>query len=196
MQNYHDIMFGAGAAELQRQRGSYEMYRSGRTGPLPAGLGSDEIDFLAERDSIYLASAGDDGWPYVQHRGGPAGFIRIVDATHIAWADRSGNKQYISAGNLAHDDRVSIIAMDYPRRARLKLAGHATYDPHPTPGQLLALGLDGRIEGLFTVEVVAFEWNCPKYITPRFTADEIRSVVEPLQTRIAELEAALAATSA
>jgi hypothetical protein len=94
----------------------------------------------------------------------------------------------VSAGNIDHDDRVSLIAVDYPNRQRMKLYGRARFDPSPTADELAAVGFAGRGEGIVTVEVVAFAWNCPKYITPRFTADQIRSVVEPLQQRIAELE--------
>jgi predicted pyridoxine 5'-phosphate oxidase superfamily flavin-nucleotide-binding protein len=116
----------------------------------------------------------------------------VLDRTHLAWADRTGNRQYITAGNLDRDDRVAIIAVDYPNRTRLKLLGHARFDPEPDPATLEQLGIDGRLEGLVTVEVVAFDWNCPKFITPRYTADEVRAATEPLRARIAELESVVA----
>lgn len=188
MENYLDLAVGESAANHQHRRGSRQAYQEMAETPAPAGLGPDEIEFLSARDSIYVASTGEHGWPYVQHRGGPKGFVRVLDATHLAWAERSGNRQFISAGNLDHDDRVSIIAVDYPNRQRLKLYGRAHFDHSPSNDELAAIGFDGRAEGVMTIEVVAFSWNCPKYITPRYTSDEVRAVVEPLQLRIEELE--------
>jgi predicted pyridoxine 5'-phosphate oxidase superfamily flavin-nucleotide-binding protein len=192
MEHFLDLTVGEAAAEHQQRRGSFDSYARMVESPVPVGLGEAEADFLRRRDSFYLASVTDDGWPYVQHRGGPAGFVKVLDGAHLAWADRSGNRQYITAGNLDGDDRVAIIAVDYPNRTRLKLLGHARFDPDPDPATLEHLGIDGRMEGLVTVEVVAFDWNCPKFITPRFTADEVRAATEPLRARIAELEAIVA----
>ena len=192
MDNYLHVMIGTDAKAHQARRGSAEAYAQISAEPAPVGLGAHEVEFLSARDSFYLASAGEDGWPYVQHRGGEAGFIHVIDATHLAWVERSGNRQYLTAGNIDHDDRVSMIAVDYRQRQRIKLIGHARFDPNPTPQALAALGSSGRNEGIVTVEIVAFEWNCPKYITPRFTPDEVEVAVEPLRRRIAELEAALA----
>lgn len=193
MQSYGSIAFGPGAQRHQQRRGSFEHYAEAAApnSPAPDGLGVDEIEFLTERDSFYLASVGEAGWPYLQHRGGPAGFVRALDATHLAWADRVGNRQYVTIGNLDTDDRVSIIAVDYPARRRLKVYGHAHFDPDPSAELLERLGAHGRIEGVMTVEVVAFNWNCPQHITPRYTADEVRRATEPLRARIAELENAM-----
>ncbi|MGD9705143.1 MAG: pyridoxamine 5'-phosphate oxidase family protein [Acidimicrobiia bacterium] len=191
MEHFLDLTVDAGAEGHQRRRGSYENYATARAQPVPDGLRAAEIEFLSQRDSFYLASVGANGWPYVQHRGGPNGFVKIVDPTHLAWAERSGNRQYITAGHVDHDNRIAIVAVDYPNRQRLKLLGHARFEPDPEPGLLDRIGIDGRIEGLVTVEVVAYDWNCPKYITPRFTADDMRAVIEPLQHRIQQLEAAL-----
>ena len=196
MQHFGDIAFGEHALQHQRRRGSFEAYDEMRAGPAAEGLGAHEIDFLGERDSFYLASVGEGGWPYVQHRGGPAGFIRVIDSTHFAWADVAGNRQYVSAGNLDHDDRVALIAVDYPNRRRLKLLGHARFDTNPAAELLASLDISGRIEALVTVEAVAFEWNCPKQITPRFTAEQVRAVTDPMQQRIRDLEAELAAMRA
>ena len=196
MEHFGTIAFGRSSQEHQRRRGSYASYRSMLDGPAPAGLGTFETEFLTARDSFYLSSVGEDGWPYVQHRGGPAGFLKVIDATHIAWADRAGNRQYITAGNVDQDDRIAIIAVDYPNRTRIKLLGHARFDPSPDPALLEQLGIDGRLEGLVTVEVTAVDWNCPKFITPRFTADEIRAATTPLADRISVLETELAALRA
>jgi predicted pyridoxine 5'-phosphate oxidase superfamily flavin-nucleotide-binding protein len=159
--------------------------------PPPAGLGPEEAAFVAERDSFYLATVGEAGWPYVQHRGGPVGFIHVVDATHLAWVERAGNRQFVTAGNLDYDDRAALIAVDYPNRRRLKLLGHARWSPDPHPDIRAALSITGRIEGLVTMEVVAFDWNCPKFITPRYTAEQVRELTSTLTARITDLEAQL-----
>jgi predicted pyridoxine 5'-phosphate oxidase superfamily flavin-nucleotide-binding protein len=194
MEHFLDLTVDADSLEHQRRRGSHDHYSAARAGPAPDRLGEAEIVFLSRRDSFYLASVGANGWPYVQHRGGPAGFVKIVDPTHVVWAERAGNRQYITAGHIDHDARVAIIAVDYPNRQRLKLLGHARFDPHPSADLLRQLDIDGRLEGLITVEIAAYDWNCPKYITPRFTADDVRAVIEPLQQRIQQLEAALRPT--
>lgn len=187
-QRFIDVAAGNDALQHQRRRGSFDEYDEARSRPVAPGLGPDEIEFLTERDSFYLASIGERGWPYVQHRGGPVGFIRVVDATHIAWADRPGNRQYLSAGNIDFDDRVAMIAVDYPNRRRLKLLGHARFDVAPDEATLEALGIEGRMEALVVVEIEAFAWNCPKFIQPRFTTTEVETAVEPLRRRIRELE--------
>ncbi|NUS94652.1 MAG: pyridoxamine 5'-phosphate oxidase family protein [Nocardia sp.] len=156
-------------------------------------MGAAEAEFLQRRDSFYIASTGSNGWPYVQHRGGPAGFVKVVGPTRLVWGESLGNRQYITAGHLDADDRVAIIAVDYPNRKRLKVLGHARFDPDPAPDLLEQLEINGRLEGILTVEVVAFDWNCPKFITPRFTADEVRAATEPLRERISRLESELAA---
>lgn len=194
MRHFFDLAFTPDVLARQRARGPFEHYGAGTvTWPTPAGLGPDEQAFITERDSIYVSSVSQTGWPYVQHRGGPKGFIAVLDTTHISWVERTGNKQYLTAGNVDGDDRVAIIAVDYPSRRRLKLLGHATFTADPEPSQLARFdGLVGRVEGLVTVEVVAFDWNCPKYITPRFTADEVRAINGELLRRIDTLESALA----
>jgi predicted pyridoxine 5'-phosphate oxidase superfamily flavin-nucleotide-binding protein len=190
VEHFVDLTIDADPMHHQRRRGSYDLYTAPRALPVPDGLGEAEIEFLSQRDSFYLASVGINGWPYVQHRGGPNRFVKVVDKTHLAWAERSGNRQYITAGHIDHDDRVAIIAVDHPNRQRLKLLGHARFDPDPEPGLLDRIGIDGRLEGLVTVDVIAYHWNCPKYMTPRFTPDDVRAVIEPLQQRIHQLEAA------
>lgn len=160
--------------------------------PPPRGLGPEEAAFLTERDSFYVASVGEGGWPYVQHRGGPAGFLHVLDPTHLGWTERPGNRQFVSAGNLDHDDRIALIAVDYPNRRRLKLLGHARWDTDPEPDHVAALGSTGRLEGLVTVEVSAFDWNCAKFITPRYTAEQVRELTGALAARIRDLEADIA----
>ncbi len=140
-------------------------------------LSPDEIDQITMRDSFYLASVSESGWPYVQHRGGDVGFVKILGERTVGWIERTGNRQYVSAGNIRADGRVAMIFVDYPNRSRLKVYGHATHVAEPSAGFLEALRPDGfRVDGAVTVDVVATDWNCQKYITPRFTIAEIRRV--------------------
>ena len=157
---------------------------------------AEEVEFIACRDSFYLATVTSDGWPYLQHRGGPAGFLKVLDPRTLGFADLKGNRQLLSTGNLANSDRVALFLMDYPHRERLKILGHArVIDARERPHVLEQLTptpeLRGKVERLFLIDVVSFDWNCPQYITPRYTEDEISKMVGPLQQRILELEAKL-----
>lgn len=156
-------------------------------------LSADEAAFIAERDSFYMATVSESGWPYVQHRGGPRGFLKVLDETTLAFADYRGNRQYLSVGNLAADDRAALILVDYPRQARLKILGHVEVAQIGADPDLDAAVLDERYrarpERILKLKVVAFDWNCPQHITPRFTEAEIAQAVAPLQARIAALEA-------
>ena len=158
-------------------------------------LTDEEHVFIGARDSFYLATISENGWPYVQHRGGPAGFLRVVSPTQLAFADYQGNRQMLTTGNLAANARIALFLMDYPRRERLKILGHArTEDARAHPelvAQLAEPEARGIVERLFFIEVLSFDWNCPKYITPRYTAAEVEEAVAPLKERIAELEAQL-----
>ena len=160
-------------------------------------LGEDEIAFIGERDSFYLASVSPTGWPYVQHRGGEAGFLRVLGPSQLAFADYRGNRQLISTGHAAANNRVSLFLMDYPQRIRLKILGHVTVlDAREHPDRVKAIAgpaFAARTERLFLIDVVSFDWNCPQYITPRYTGVEVEAAVTGLRTRIRELEAALAA---
>src|SRR5271165_5124497 len=153
----------------------------------------DETAFIARRDSFYMATVSETGWPYVQHRGGPPGFLKVLDETTLGFADFRGNRQYISLGNVTADDRVSLILMDYPNRTRLKiLANMEARDlaAEPDLATRLALpGYKGKPERAFLLHLETFDWNCPQHITPRFTAAEIETAVSPLLSRIAALKA-------
>jgi len=156
----------------------------------------DEAAFIALRDSFYLGTVNSDGWPYIQHRGGPRGFLKVLGPHLLGFADLSGNRQMLTTGNLATDDRVSLFLMDYPNRERLKILGHARVLDARKHSDLAdelspAPELRDRVERLFLIETVAFDWNCPQYITPRYTATEVEEAVAPLKARIAELEAKL-----
>ncbi|MFD1952149.1 pyridoxamine 5'-phosphate oxidase family protein [Sphingomonas arantia] len=152
-----------------------------------------ETDFIARRDSFYIASVSESGWPYVQHRGGPVGFLKVVDDRTLAFADYRGNRQYISTGNLAANARACLILVDYPRRSRLKIYAHAEKVSLNADPALTALVGDDRygadLERIFRLRLQAFDWNCPQQIVPRFTQAEIDVAVHPLQEKLAQLEA-------
>jgi predicted pyridoxine 5'-phosphate oxidase superfamily flavin-nucleotide-binding protein len=158
-------------------------------------LTEDEIGFIESRDSFYMATVSETGWPYVQHRGGKPGFLHVLSPTALAFADYKGNRQLLSVGNLAVTDRVTLFLMDYPQRTRLKILGHARIEDarqHPElVAQLVEPEVRPIVERLFFIDVVSFDWNCSQYITPRYTIAEIQELVAPLKQRIAELEARL-----
>lgn len=160
-------------------------------------FGAAEAAFIADRDSFYMASVSENGWPYVQHRGGPPGFLKVLDDRTLGFPDFRGNRQYISLGNAAADDRVAIFLMDYPRRRRLKLfARIEARDLAADPDLATALALAsyrGVPERSFLLRLEAFDWNCPQHITPRFTEAQVAAASAPLHARLAELEAENAA---
>ena len=159
-------------------------------------LGDVERGFIQARDSFYMATVTETGWPYAQHRGGPAGFLRVLSENKIGFADVRGNRQLLSTGNVMANNRVALFLMDYPQRSRLKILGHARViaaSENPTLAAELTMKGLGPAERLFLIDVVAYDWNCPKYITPRYTREEVQQVVAPLQKQIAELETKLAA---
>ena len=165
--------------------------------PETDALTRSEAYFIASRDSFYMATVSETGWPYVQHRGGPPGFVKVLGPNLIGFADFKGNRQLISTGNLDVTDRVALFMMDYPNRTRLKLLGHArVLDAREHPelvDQLVPEALRRKVERLFLIRVISYDWNCPQYITPRFTAAEVEKYAAALKDRIAELEAQLAA---
>ncbi len=174
---YWRTMFGPASRRLQEEHGSRAAYARRAEGDGDDALGDFEREFIAARDSFYLASVTPDGWPYVQHRGGARGFLQVLDERRLAFADVAGNKQYITAGNLQTNDRVSLFLMDYPDQARLKIIGHAQI---LNPGEDPALedrvrrGMPGaRLERIVVIDVVGFDWNCSQHITPRFTREEL-----------------------
>jgi predicted pyridoxine 5'-phosphate oxidase superfamily flavin-nucleotide-binding protein len=196
---FFDLAFTPAVQAEQARRGSRAGYAAlsarRNDGATADVLEEQEFAFIAGRDSFYLATVSETGWPYVQHRGGPIGFVRRVDERSIGWAEYSGNRQYVSAGNVAADDRVAMIFVDYPHQERLKVLGHVrAYDAADRLDLARLLGIEhyeARVERFVIVTVEAFDWNCPQHITPRFTAEEIDKLVAPLHARIAELEARL-----
>jgi uncharacterized protein len=152
-----------------------------------------EAAFIAERDSFYMATVSETGWPYVQHRGGPAGFLKVVDDKTLAFADYRGNRQYISVGNVAAENRAALILVDYARRARLKIYARIEIKPleaDPELAELVAVpGYKAKLERIFLLHLVAFDWNCSQHITRRFTEQEVVDAIRPMRERLAALEA-------
>jgi hypothetical protein len=199
---FADIAFTPAVQQLQERYGSRTQYArmQAHAGPNDA-LGAREAEFLAQTDSFYLATVSETGWPYVQHRGGPRGFLKMLSATQIGFADFRGNVQYVSAGNVARNERVSIIVMDYANRRRLKLLGSlrfiepAAADP-ALVRQIELPGYQARMERVALVDIAAFDWNCPQHITQRFTLEQVEAAARPLHEHVAELEAQLSAARA
>ena len=191
---FAEIAFTDSVREVQKQLGSRAGYASLDGGEDFNNLLSErEASFISARDSFYMASVSETGWPYVQHRGGQTGFVRIIDAQTIGFSDFSGNRQYVSVGNLRKDDRVSLFFMDYPNRTRLKILGRVRLVGDDEPELLAQLELDDYravVERGFVIRIEAFDWNCPQHITPRHTDADIESTVAPLLQELNELKAA------
>jgi len=174
--------------------------RTGRIGnpPLRDPLGEPEMEFIAARNSFYLGTVGETGWPYIQHRGGPAGFLQVINPSTLAFPDYHGNQQLISSGNLSANNRVSLFLMDYKNRDRLKLLGYARVEDVRGNQDLLKHVTDGpgwdKAERIVIIDVVSYDWNCSKYITPRYSIEEVEEFAKPLRKRIADLESERRAT--
>ena len=157
-------------------------------------LGPSEAAFIAERDSFYMATVSETGWPYIQHRGGPTGFVRVLDEKTIGFADFAGNRQYVSVGNMQSNDRVSLFFMDYPNQTRLKFLGRVRLvgsDESELLEQLKPYDYRARVERGMVITIEGFDWNCPQHITPRFSETQVVAMIAPLKDKIAELEARL-----
>jgi predicted pyridoxine 5'-phosphate oxidase superfamily flavin-nucleotide-binding protein len=191
--NFGSLVFTPVVKALQEKYGSRRQYARMESGDSsPDRLGADESAFIAGRDSFYMATVGETGWPYVQHRGGPKGFLKVIDDRTIAFADFRGNKQFISTGNLGADNRVALIMVDYPGQARLKILGRAQVfegeQAREWVERLREPGYKAVIERVYVIKVEAFDWNCPQHITPRFTQEQIQEAIAPFERRLEELE--------
>jgi predicted pyridoxine 5'-phosphate oxidase superfamily flavin-nucleotide-binding protein len=193
--HFHELTFTDLVKAEQQEHGSRRQYeRMEKTGPSGDALSANEETFIALRDSFYMASVSETGWPYIQHRGGPAGFVRVLAPNLLGFADLRGNKQYISLGNLQHDARVALFFMDYPNQTRLKILGRVEVHEKDAaaPGLIDSLRTaeaGAVIERAILIHVEAFDWNCPQHITPRYTLDELKPSLDKLQQRLASLEA-------
>ena len=196
--SYYEIAFTDAVKEQQTRNGSRGAYET----PPERGtvLGENERAFILQRDSFYMATVGANGWPYLQHRGGPQGFIRVADEKMFAIADFRGNRQYISLGHLAEDDHVALFMMDYTNRARLKLYAHTSAIAVEEAPELTALvetpGYRGKIERILKFDIAGYDWNCPQHITERYTLADVETATQTYRERIGELEAEVAALRA
>ena len=191
-----DIAFTPVVKAVQERLGSRAGYaKMEQKGGWRNTVTPDLAAFIAERDSLYLATASAEGRPYIQHRGGPKGFLKVLDENTLAFADFNGNRQYISMGNLTENDQAFIFLMDYVNRRRIKIWGRAeVIEADPTLlKQLADPAYTARPERVFRFHIEAWDSNCPQHITPRFTAEDISPAMQKLRDRIAELEAEVAA---
>lgn len=201
-QNYIHTMFSDAARALQEADGSRKSYARMEEGAdgSPDVIGEAERSFILARDSFYIASTTPDGWPYIQHRGGPAGFLKVLEGNRIGFADYRGNRQHLSNANIASDPRVSLFLMDYPNRRRLKMIGRAKVVPHAAD-PVLVEGLmpesyQAVAERAYLIDIVGFDWNCPQHIAPRYSEAEIKAGVAPLLAEIEHLRAEIARLNA
>ena len=196
---FQELAFTRLVKEHQQEHGSRRQYeRMEQSAPQGDSLGPAEQHFIQRRDSFYMASVSETGWPYVQHRGGPKGFVRIINTGLLGFADLRGNKQYVSLGNLEHAPRVALFFMDYPNQSRLKILGRVEVHEHDE--QALALIESFRptdksdvVERVILIHIEGFDWNCPQHITPRYTIEELQDVLAPVREKLATLEAENAA---
>ena len=191
LQPSSDVAFSPSVKAVQERKGSRAAYRRvEERGGWRTRITPDLADFIAERDSAYLATASKAGQPYIQHRGGPRGFIRVIDDETLAFADFSGNRQYITIGNLAENDRAYLFLMDYAHRRRVKIWGRAkVVEDAETVAKLMPEGYAARPEQAIVFTVEAWDTNCHQHIPQKFDAADVAVTVHKLQARIAELEA-------
>lgn len=191
--NYAQLAFTDSVKALQAANGSRRAYERMEKQHVTGGLDANEIAFIADQDHFFMASFGENGYPYIQHRGGPPGFVKVLDPKTLAFVDFSGNKQYISVGNVQTNPNVALIMVSYPQRARLKVYAKirvVALDEDPALfEQIDPADYPHRPERMMVLEVQAFDWNCPQHITPRYTVEDITAAFAPQRERIAQLEA-------
>ena len=187
-----DIAMTPSVRAVQAQKGADRIWQHFKGHREFHRFTENEAAFIAERDSFYMATVSETGWPYVQHRGGPRGFLKVVDEKTLAFADYRGDRQYISTGNLAADDRACLFLMDYPPSGAaqdLRPRGSACADDDPDLTTFVAMpDYKAKLERIFRLRLETFDWNCPQHITPRFTEQEVAEAVRPLRDRLAQLE--------
>ncbi|MGI9549748.1 MAG: pyridoxamine 5'-phosphate oxidase family protein [Aurantibacter sp.] len=187
-----DVVFTPAVKEIQQQLGSRNNYaRMEERGGWRSEIDNSLKQFIATMDSFYLGTANSEGQPYIQHRGGPKGFLKVLDNKRLAFADFSGNRQYVSVGNLSENNKATIFLMDYPNRTRIKIWGTAAVvdDDKELLASLTDTSYRGRIERAMVFTVSAWDINCPQHIVPRFTKEQLETITDPLNKRIQDLEA-------
>jgi uncharacterized protein len=187
-----DIVSTPSVRAAQAANGTRQMWENFKGHREFDRFAEDEAAFIAARDSFYIATISESGWPYVQHRGGPPGFLKVLDEKTLGFADFRGNLQYISVGNLNADNRAALILVDYPNRARLKILAHIEVrdlGAEPELAERLSLpGYKARPERAFLLRLETFDWNCQQHITPRYTMEDIEAAVSGLQAKMAALQ--------
>lgn len=202
--NFASLAFTDAVKEMQKKMGSRKSYARMERETYVDGLTENEIDFIVQRDSFYMASIGENVFPYIQHCGGPKGFVKVLDAKRIGFIDFKGNVQYISVGNIATNNNVALIMVDYPGRTRLKILAKAEIVELKNDDSLfefLDLGeYKFRPERMMVLHIETYDWNCPQHITPRYTVEDIEAAFAPqrnqiiaLQNEMKELKAKLSA---
>jgi uncharacterized protein len=188
-----DIATTASVKAAQIANGSAALWANAKAYKERNRFTAAETEFIGTCNSFYMATVSESGWPYVQHRGGPPGFLRVINEKTLAFLDFRGNRQYISLGNVAANDHVALLIMDYPNRRRLKIYARIEVKDLKVDSQLAAtltlVAYPAKAERAFLLHLEAFDWNCPQHITPRFTEPEIAAALAPVGARIAQLEA-------
>jgi len=197
---FADIAFTPAVKAAQTRDGSRANYARSFEGDgevFNHRLGEAEREYIAAQRSLYIATVSETGWPYLQHRGGPRGFLKVLDDKTLAFADYAGNRQLISVGNLAVNDRVALILMDYAQRVRLKLLGRLAVQDLAAGDTLASTLIDpgyrARPQRAMLITVEGFDWNCPQHIPVRIEAEDVQRALDDRDQRIAALEAQLAA---
>ncbi len=198
--NFAEIAFGDAAKKLQEQNGSRKNYEQVEKYQIRNGLTDNEISFIEDRDSFYMATVGENGFPYIQHRGGPKGFVKVLDSKRIAFIDFKGNMQFITVGNLASNNKIALIMVDYVAKARLKIYATAEIvELKEDAGLYDFLDLKNykfRPDRMMILHIEAFDWNCPQHITARYTVEEIDTIFASQKVLIANMEAEIKALKA
>ncbi len=191
--NFAALAFTDAVKAMQEKLGSRSSYARMEQDTYVDGLTENEIDFIEQRDSFYMSSIGENGFPYIQHRGGPKGFVKVLDAKRIGFIDFKGNMQYISVGNIATNNKVALIIVDYPSRARLKILAKAEVvelKGEPSLYDLLDLSdYKFKPERMMVLHIEAYDWNCPQHIIPRYTVEDIEAAFAGQRNQIATLQA-------
>jgi hypothetical protein len=194
--NFAEIAFTDNVKAQQERHGSRRQYARMEQMARGTELSESEAEFISQRDGFYLSTVGENGYPYIQFRGGPTGFLKVLDARTLAFADFRGNLQYISVGNLQGNDKAALFLMDYAHRQRLKIYARVEVIERKDAPELIAKLQDptyeATVERAMVLHIEAFDWNCPQHITPRFTTEELKEINAPLYEHIAKLEAELA----
>lgn len=191
--NFASLAFTPAVKAMQEKLGSRSSYARMERDTYVDGLTENEIDFIAQRDSFYMSNIGENGFPYIQHRGGPKGFVKVLDVKRIGFIDFRGNMQYISVGNIATNNNVALIMVDYPARTRLKILAKATIvelkDDLALYDLLDLSDYKFKPERMMVLDIEAYDWNCPQHITPRYTLEDIESAFAGQQNQITKLQA-------